>query len=77
MKNYTQSMNMLHDNVPVTIPLDELAEITDNFDVKFVIGEGSNGKVYHGVLKSGLAAAIKKLDSSNQADQVFLAQVWL
>lgn len=69
-------MKMSQINVPVTIPLDELAEITDNFGVKCVIGEGPNGKVYHGVLKSGLAAAIKKLDPSNQADQVILAQVW-
>ncbi|XP_057804147.1 receptor like protein kinase S.2-like isoform X2 [Salvia miltiorrhiza] len=66
---------ILHNNVPATIPLYELAEITDNFDVKCVIGEGSNGKVYHGVLKSGLAAAIKMLDSTNQGDQVLLAQV--
>ncbi|XP_047954427.1 putative receptor-like protein kinase At5g39000 isoform X2 [Salvia hispanica] len=75
MKNYKHSMDMLHNNVPATIPLDELAEITDDFDVKSLIGEGSSGKVYHGVLKSGLAAAIKKLNSSNQGDKVLLAQV--
>ncbi|KAL1541957.1 non-specific serine/threonine protein kinase [Salvia divinorum] len=75
MQNYKQSMDMLHNNVPATIPLDELAEITDDFDVKCVIGEGSSGKVYHGVLKSGLAAAIKKLNFSNQGDEVLLAKV--
>ncbi|KAG6401969.1 hypothetical protein SASPL_138837 [Salvia splendens] len=75
MQNYKHSMDMLHNNVPATIPLDELAEITDDFDVKSLIGEGSSGKVYHGVLKSGLAAAIKKLDSSNQGEKVLLAQV--
>ncbi|XP_042011678.1 putative receptor-like protein kinase At5g39000 isoform X1 [Salvia splendens] len=75
MQNYKQSMDMMHNNVPATIPLDELAEITDDFDVKCVIGEGSSGKVYHGVLKSGLAAAIKKLNSSNQGQEVLLAQV--
>ncbi|CAK9165588.1 unnamed protein product [Ilex paraguariensis] len=57
------------------IPVDELKEITDNFGTKALIGEGSYGRVYHGVLKSGQAAAIKKLDSSKQPDQEFLAQV--
>lgn len=40
-----------------------------------MIGEGSYGRVYHGVLKSGRAAAIKKLDSSKQPDREFSAQV--
>ncbi|KAL0356350.1 UNVERIFIED_CONTAM: Pto-interacting protein 1 [Sesamum radiatum] len=35
------------------------------------------GSVYHGVLKSGQAAAIKKLDSRDQPDQEFLAKVSL
>lgn len=55
--------------------MDELKEITENFGTKALIGEGSYGRVYHGVLKSGQAAAIKKLDSSKQPDQEFLAQV--
>lgn len=70
-------MNMSGIYVPATIPLDELAEITDNFDVKCVIGEGPNGKVYHGVLKNGRPAAIKKLDTRNQAEQIISAQVGL
>ncbi|PHT36274.1 Pto-interacting protein 1 [Capsicum baccatum] len=41
-----------------------------NFDWRGIIW-----KVYHGVLKSGRAAAIKKLDSSKQPDREFLAQV--
>lgn len=55
--------------------MDDLKDITDNFGTKALIGEGSYGRVYHGVLKSGQAAAIKKLDSSKQPDQEFLAQV--
>lgn len=57
------------------IPVDELKDITDNFGSKSLIGEGSYGRVYHGVLKSGQAAAVKKLDSSKQPHQEFLAQV--
>lgn len=55
--------------------MDELKDITDNFGTKALIGEGSYGRVYHGVLRSGPAAAIKKLDSSKQPKQEFLAQV--
>lgn len=55
--------------------MDELKEITDNFGTNALIGEGSYGRVYYGVLKSGQAAAIKKLDASKQPDEEFLAQV--
>lgn len=57
------------------IPADELRDITDNYGGKSLIGEGSYGRVFYGILKSGKAAAIKKLDSSKQPDQEFLAQV--
>lgn len=57
------------------ISVDELKEMTDNFGTKSLIGEGSYGRVYYGILDSGKAAAIKKLDSSRQPDQEFLAQV--
>ncbi|KAH7513557.1 hypothetical protein FEM48_Zijuj12G0212800 [Ziziphus jujuba var. spinosa] len=57
------------------ISVDELKDITDNFGTKALIGEGSYGRVYHGVLRSGPAAAIKKLDSSKQPKQEFLAQI--
>lgn len=57
------------------IPIDELKDITDNFGTKALIGEGSYGRVYHGVLTNGQAAAIKKLDSSKQPDLEFTAQV--
>ncbi|GFZ11554.1 protein kinase superfamily protein [Actinidia rufa] len=57
------------------IPVDELKEITDNFGAKALIGEGSYGRVYYGLLKSGQPSAIKKLDSSKQPDQEFSSQV--
>ncbi|KAL6968713.1 cleavage polyadenylation factor subunit pti1 [Sarracenia purpurea var. burkii] len=63
---------------PIAVPavsVDELKEITDNFGTDSLIGEGSYGRVYYGVLKNGNAAAIKKLDSSKQPDDEFLAQV--
>ncbi|XP_058083832.1 pto-interacting protein 1 [Magnolia sinica] len=64
--------------LPIAVPavsVDELKDITDNFGQKALIGEGSYGRVYHGVLKNGQATAIKKLDASKQPDQEFLAQV--
>lgn len=63
---------------PIEVPAllaDELKEVTDNFSTDALIGEGSYGRVYYGVLKSGQAAAIKKLDASKQPDEEFLAQV--
>ncbi|KAK6254299.1 hypothetical protein QUC31_016031 [Theobroma cacao] len=70
----TQSVTIQPIAVP-KISVDELKEMTDNFGTKSLIGEGSHGRVYYGILKSGQAAAIKKLDSSKQPDQEFLAQV--
>ncbi|XP_073525699.1 uncharacterized protein [Phyllobates terribilis] len=57
------------------ISVDELKEITDNFGSKALIGEGSYGRVFQGVLRSGQAAAIKKLDSSKQPENELLSQV--
>ncbi|CAA7051235.1 unnamed protein product [Microthlaspi erraticum] len=57
------------------IPADELKDVTDNYGSKSLIGEGSYGRVFYGVLRNGNIAAIKKLDSSKQPDQEFLAQV--
>ncbi|KAK2649796.1 hypothetical protein Ddye_017285 [Dipteronia dyeriana] len=57
------------------ISVDELKEVTENFGTNALIGEGPYGRVYYGVLKSGQAAAIKKLDASKQPDEEFLAQV--
>lgn len=69
-----QTIDMQPISVP-TISVDELKDITDNFGSNSLIGEGSYGRVHHGILKSQRAAAIKKLDSSKQPDHEFLAQV--
>lgn len=53
----------------------ELREITDSFGTKALIGEGTYGGVYRGVLSNGQAVAVKKLDTSKQPEQEFLAQV--
>lgn len=58
-----------------TIPVEEIREVTKGFGDEALIGEGSFGRVYFGVLKNGRSAAIKKLDSSKQPEQEFLAQV--
>ncbi|XP_051152197.1 pto-interacting protein 1-like [Andrographis paniculata] len=63
---------------PIVVPsisVDELKEVTNNFSSESLIGEGSYGRVHYGVLKNGRAAAIKKLDTSKQPDDEFLAQV--
>lgn len=63
---------------PIDVPaisVDEIKEVTDNFGTNSLIGEGSYGRVYYGVLTDGRHAAIKKLDSSKQPDEEFLAQV--
>ncbi|KAJ8501294.1 hypothetical protein OPV22_011846 [Ensete ventricosum] len=58
-----------------SIPVDELKEITKSFSNEVLVGEGSFSRVYYGTLRNGQESAIKKLDSSNQPDQEFLAQV--
>ncbi|KAK7397010.1 hypothetical protein VNO78_18174 [Psophocarpus tetragonolobus] len=70
----TQAVKIQPIEVP-ELPVDELKDITDSFGESSLIGEGSYGRVYYGVLKSGQAAAIKKLDASKQPDEEFLAQV--
>ena len=63
---------------PIAVPqisVDELREVTDNYGSNALIGEGTYGTVYYGMLKNGRAAAIKKLDASKQPDDEFLAQV--
>ncbi|KAL9254062.1 Pto-interacting protein 1-like protein [Drosera capensis] len=57
------------------ISFDELKEITDNFGTSALIGEGSYGRVFRGLLKSGQVLAVKKLDSSKQPEMEFFAQV--
>lgn len=65
---------------PIDVPaisVDELRDVTDNFGNNTLIGEGSYGRVYRGVLRNGQDVALKKLDSSKQSDQELLAQVEL
>ncbi|KAL9155515.1 hypothetical protein ABFS82_09G008700 [Erythranthe guttata] len=69
-----ETINMLPIDVPA-IPVDELKNITDTFGFQCLVGVGSYGEVYRGVMKNGQDAAFKKLDSSKQNSQEFLAQV--
>ncbi|KEH41735.1 putative protein kinase RLK-Pelle-RLCK-VIII family [Medicago truncatula] len=50
------------------IKLSELKRLTDNFGTKALIGEGSNGRVFHAKLSTGEEAAIKKLDTGSSPD---------
>ncbi|KAL5700377.1 non-specific serine/threonine protein kinase [Ranunculus cassubicifolius] len=59
----TQSLKVQPIAVP-SISVDEVKDVTDNFGTKALVGEGSYGRVYYGVLRNGLPAAIKKLDSN-------------
>ncbi|OVA20716.1 Protein kinase domain [Macleaya cordata] len=68
--------------LPIEIPalsLDELNKLTNNFGPKSFVGEGSYGRVFYGMLRTGQAAAIKKLDasSSQEPDSDFAAQLSL
>lgn len=63
---------------PIEVPaisVEEIKSLTDNFGSNSLIGEGSYGRVYYGVLENEKGAALKKLDASKQPDQEFLAQV--
>ncbi|GMN55042.1 hypothetical protein TIFTF001_024166 [Ficus carica] len=77
--NYNYNYNNNNNNIqPIQvpdIPVDELKHITDSFGTKALIGEGSYGRVYRGLLRTGHLAAIKKLDSSKQPQHEFLAQI--
>ncbi|KAJ7564298.1 hypothetical protein O6H91_02G011700 [Diphasiastrum complanatum] len=65
---------------PIAVPslsIDELRVSTDNFGSKALIGEGSYGRVFYSTLRDGRPMALKKLDTSSQPDEDFLAQVSL
>ncbi|KAJ4903613.1 Protein kinase superfamily protein [Raphanus sativus] len=74
-----QSVVQTNDIAVAAIPVDELRDITNNFGPKALIGEdegeGSYGKAFYGVLKSGKAAFIKKLDPSKQPYQEFISKI--
>eukprot|EP00271_Cylindrocystis_brebissonii_P011605 TRINITY_DN29476_c0_g1_i1.p1 TRINITY_DN29476_c0_g1~~TRINITY_DN29476_c0_g1_i1.p1 ORF type:complete len:360 (+),score=67.74 TRINITY_DN29476_c0_g1_i1:202-1281(+) len=65
-------------SVTIGIPqhsLEEFEDVTDSFSTSALIGEGSYGRVYYGLLKDGKASAIKRLDSSMQPDAEFLKEL--
>ncbi|KAK4259265.1 hypothetical protein QN277_005613 [Acacia crassicarpa] len=72
-KQSAQTVRVQPIEVP-TISASELNEIADNFGTNSLIGEGSYGRIYYGVLKNSVAATIKKLKASKQPTDEFLAQ---
>ncbi|CAM8993096.1 unnamed protein product [Rhodiola kirilowii] len=57
------------------IPAKALRKITKNFSPKVCIAYGTCGGVYHGILTNRQVVAVKKLDTSKQSEEDFLAQV--
>lgn len=67
-------------SLPIEVPsisLDELKDLTGDFGSQSLIGEGSYGKVYHAKMSDGQEIAIKRLDSSQDQESDFTAQVRL
>ncbi|KAI9164992.1 hypothetical protein LWI28_005762 [Acer negundo] len=52
-------------NLKLKIPFSEILEATQNFNNKFLIGEGGFGKVYEGILKGDVKVAVKRSDSKH------------
>lgn len=52
-------------NLNLKISFAEILEATHNFDSKLLIGEGGFGKVYKGILKTGIEVAVKRSDSKH------------
>lgn len=68
------TVDMLPMYIPA-IPLAEIKEITDDFNSKCLIANGSGGElIFHGVLKSGQDVANKKFYKKLSDDE--LSQVW-
>eukprot|EP00270_Netrium_digitus_P020606 TRINITY_DN8538_c0_g1_i4.p1 TRINITY_DN8538_c0_g1~~TRINITY_DN8538_c0_g1_i4.p1 ORF type:complete len:386 (-),score=108.80 TRINITY_DN8538_c0_g1_i4:515-1672(-) len=57
------------------LSLFEFEEVTENFSHDRLIGEGSYGRVYYGEMHDGRRLAVKKLDSTSQPDEEFIAEV--
>ncbi|KAK1316315.1 putative receptor-like protein kinase [Acorus calamus] len=51
--------------------LRDLRSATNAFDPSNLIGRGGSGAVYRGILRDGKSVAVKRLDSSAQADREF------
>ncbi|KAM7485604.1 hypothetical protein LguiA_001613 [Lonicera macranthoides] len=72
--DHTHNIKINTIDVP-SIEVDELEKITDNFGIRALICEGSCGRLYIGILKSGQAACIKSFDSSLLPISEFVGQV--
>lgn len=65
---------------PIDVPVlsfEVLKERTNNFESKYLVGEGSYGRVYYAVLNDGKQISIKKLDlpQETESNNDFLTQV--
>ena len=58
---------------PTRFTYKELFVATENFSIK--LGQGGFGAVYKGVLTSGQAVAVKKLEGFGQGEKQFRAEV--
>jgi len=56
--------------------VDQLEAITHNFGSESFTREGPHGLLYHGVLRNGKPAALKKLDSTELPELEFSVQVY-
>ena len=56
----------LHPTLISTISMEELNEVTKNFNDDVLIGQGPSTKCFLGVLKDGQNFAVKKLDISEE-----------
>ncbi|KAG7023541.1 putative receptor-like protein kinase, partial [Cucurbita argyrosperma subsp. argyrosperma] len=59
--------------VPTKFKYKELEEATDYF--RALIGQGSSGSVFKGVLKDGTAVAVKRIEGENRGEKEFRAEV--
>ncbi|XP_073156461.1 receptor-like kinase TMK4 isoform X2 [Henckelia pumila] len=59
----------IYDGGNITIPIDILREVTDNFGKDNIIGKGGFGIVYKGQLHDGTRIAVKRMESSLITDK--------
>lgn len=61
--SHASTFQSLH--LGLKIPFAAIQQVTNNFDVNLIIGEGGFGKVYKGTLGSGLKIAVKRGSSDH------------